>query len=67
MSEGVLKKQSNGRYAVCGVELTCGHSLNVYIDGRWTFMRIEHDGYDYYLLGEGVSFYPKKVRARLCK
>ena len=66
--EGYLKLQTNGRYAVCGLEntceLTCGECLEVRAGNRWLTMRIEHDGSGYYLEADGLSFYPKTVYAR---
>ena len=66
--EGYLKLQPNGRYAVCtqedSYELTCGECVEVRAVNRWLTMRIEHDGNGYYLLAEGLSFYPKVVYAR---
>ena len=68
MIEGYLKIQPNGRYAIEGkkdcYELTCGESVEVRIDGSWVAMRLEHDGVEYYLLGERLSFYPRKVYVR---
>jgi hypothetical protein len=66
--EGFMKKQSNGRYTIFGAEsdceLTCGDCVEVKADKLWLSMRIEHDSNDYYLLSDGLSFYPKKVYAR---
>lgn len=66
--EGIMKKQSNGRYTIFGAEadweLTCGNCVEVKIDKAWVPMRIEHDSNDYYLLSDELSFYPKKVYAR---
>ena len=66
--EGFMKKQSTGRYAIFGAEdeweLTCGDCVEVKADKLWLSMRIEHDSEDYYLLSDGLSFYPKKVYAR---
>jgi hypothetical protein len=66
--EGYLKLQPNGRYAVCGqehsCELTCGECVDVKAGNHWVTMRIEHDGSGYYLLADGLSFYPKVVYSR---
>jgi len=62
--EGYLTKQKNGRYAINGAEFTSGDCLEVKIVPYWVTMRIEHDGHDYYLLNDGLAFYPKKVYAR---
>jgi len=66
--EGVMKKQSNGRYTIIGsetdCELTCGDCVEVKSNQSWIPMRIEHDSNDYYLLSDELSFYPKKVYAR---
>jgi len=66
--EGDLKLQPNGRYALCGrehsCELTCGEYVDVRAGNRWLTMRLEHDGTGYYLLADGLAFYPKVVYAR---
>lgn len=65
MVEGYLKKQDNGRYAVCDkMELTCGRRVEVKTLYGWMVMRVEHDGFDYYFLGQGLAFYPKMVYVR---
>ena len=67
--EGYMKIQPNGRYRLFGeegsCELTCGDCLEVRIEDSWVTMRLEHDGERYYLLNDGLSFYPKRVYARL--
>ena len=66
--EGFMKKTANGRYSIFGAEadyeLTCGECVDVKSDKFWIPMRIEHDSHDYYLLSDGLSFYPKKVYVR---
>lgn len=64
MAQGYLWMQENGRYAVDGDELTAGRGIEVEIGGKWLPMRIEHDGEEYYLLCEALSFYPKRVYVR---
>jgi hypothetical protein len=63
MIEGYLQRQSNGRYAINGAEFTCGETVKVRIDQQWQEMRFECDG-EYYLLGDGYSFYPRHLYAR---
>lgn len=66
--EGYLMIQHNGRYAIYNrettYELTCGECVEVQIEETWKAMRIEHDGEGYYLLGDNLSFYPKRVYVR---
>lgn len=66
--EGYLMMQHNGRYAIYNrettYELTCGNCIEVQIEDAWIAMRIEHDGEGYYLLGDKLSFYPKRVYVR---
>ena len=65
MAEGYLEKQENGRYGVSKqMDLTCGLCVEVRTASGWMLMRVEHDGFDYYLLTDGFSFYPKKVYVR---
>jgi hypothetical protein len=63
MIEGYLQQKANGRYAINGAEFTSGDVVKVRIGQQWLVMRFEHDG-EYYLLGEGISFYPKKIYVR---
>ena len=67
-AEGALRKQSNGRYQVEGVELTSGHSIELYDDEDDIFYptSIEHNGEDYYIvfLGREVPIESKLVRIR---
>jgi hypothetical protein len=63
MIEGYLRQKANGRYAINGAEFTSGDVVKVRIGQQWLVMRFEYDN-EYYLLGEGMSFYPKKVYAR---
>jgi hypothetical protein len=66
--EGFLMMQHNGRYSIynreTSHELTCGDCIEVNIDQYWISMRIKHDGEGYYLLGDKLSFYPKRVYVR---
>lgn len=65
MTEGYLKKNSYGRYSVSKhTELTCGAQVEVKTVHGWLPMRLEHDGIDYYFVGNGLSFYPRKVYVR---
>ena len=65
MTEGYLKKQTNGRYGIGEhLDLACGNCVEVKTASGWIPMRIEHDGFDYYLLAKGFSFYPKRVFVR---
>lgn len=66
MTQGYLEKQENGRYCICeAYELTCGDGVEIETPNGWIMMWVEHDGTDYYLVNSnGLSFYPKKVRAR---
>lgn len=65
MIEGYLKKNDNGRYEVRKhIELTCGAQVEVKTSCGWLLMRLEHDGMDYYFIGHGFSFYPRKVYVR---
>ena len=71
-TEGKLLKQSNGRYAVNGVELTSGCSVEYLSDHagyephqtRWKSSRIEHNGSDYYIVGGSFSLNGITVRIR---
>lgn len=79
--EGVLHKNSNGRYEVNGMELTSGHGLEyLATDDRhcrydehdeyvvtpyWCASRIEHDGTDYYIVGADNLDSLENVRVRL--
>ena len=66
--EGYLKKQASGRYLIKSAEttceLTCGECIEVNIDKAWITMRMEHDGEEYYLVADSISFYPKSIYAR---
>lgn len=44
---GCLKKQSNGRFVLNNIELTCGRYLELYVDGSWMTGRVEFSE-DYY-------------------
>lgn len=51
--QGVLKKNTCGRYEIdCWTELTCGTVVELFINGAWVKTRIEHDGNDYYAVGQ---------------
>jgi hypothetical protein len=70
-TEGVLRKQRNGRYSLNGTELSCGYKLEalVYDDFderyQWVAGRIEHNGTDYYIVGlSEVDLEGLKVRVR---
>ena len=45
---GKLRKNSNGRYACGGYELTSGSGVEILVDGEWLITSIEHNGRDYY-------------------
>ncbi len=62
--EGYLRKGAAGRYGLAGRVLTSGSGLLVRAGELWLPMRLEHDGMGYYLLGAGLSFYPKMIYAR---
>jgi len=65
MAEGYLVKNDNGRYGICDyIDLTCGKQVEIKTANGWMLMRVEHDGSDYYFLGNGLSFYPKRLYVR---
>jgi len=65
MIEGYLKKQDNGRYGIDDyVDLSCGKPVEVKTAYGWLLMRVEHDGFDYFFMSDGISFYPKRVYVR---
>jgi|LSQX01.1.fsa_nt_gb hypothetical protein len=66
MLQGYLQKNGSGKYSICeAYELNCGEGVEIKTPKGWMMMRVEHDGTDYYLLGDqGLSFYPKRVCAR---
>lgn len=55
--DGILRKNSNGRYEIGDRELSSGSPVEVLIydryDERWEWVssRLEHNGRDYYLVG----------------
>ncbi|KAF6561964.1 DUF5348 domain-containing protein [Paenibacillus sp. EKM202P] len=56
VDEGILTKNVGGRYALHGREFTSGQTLE-YQDQNddgvcWELSRIEHNGYDYYLVDD---------------
>ncbi|WP_421385551.1 DUF5348 domain-containing protein (plasmid) [Bacillus salacetis] len=72
IEEGVLSKQSNGRYAISGgSELTSGSLVEVFVYDRWddshiwAKTRIEHTNGDYYFYDfEEVTLAGARVRRR---
>ena len=79
--EGVLHKNSTGRYEVNGYELTSGNGIEyLATDDRhmryntnddyvptpyWKASRIEHDGKDYYIVGASDLNTLENVRVRI--
>lgn len=79
--EGVLHKNSSGRYEVEGIELTSGHGLEyLATDDRhcrydendeyvvtpyWRSSSIEHNGTDYYIVGADDLKELENLRVRL--
>lgn len=77
-SEGYLSKQSNGRYALDGKELSSGYGIEWLCtnDDRyynydadtccsyWRVGRIEHNGTDYYIVGCKEDIGTVRVRLR---
>lgn len=57
-AEGMLYKNSSGRYELSEVEYTCGYSIEylIYDDfeerEEWRRSCIEHNGEDYYIVGD---------------
>jgi len=66
MAEGYLKKQTNGKYGISDdyIDLSCGKRVEVKTAQGWILMRVEHDELDYYFIGDGISFYPKRAYVR---
>lgn len=71
--EGYLKKNTNDRYELNGIEFTCGNVIEVLIydddfyDGKecWVRSRIEHNGKDYYVISSADEKLDSlKVRVR---
>jgi hypothetical protein len=54
---GELYRSESGRWALNGVDLTCGSSIEVSIAGRWIDIFIEHDGDDYYAIPPAVHLH----------
>lgn len=71
--EGVLRKQSNGRYGFDYVELTTGEPVEYLLrdseDGdRWVLSRIDHSGEDYCLWNnKGLPLEGLRVRIKLVR
>lgn len=65
--EGLLKKNSNGRYTLGEHELTSGRPIEVFDEEGNVFYqsRMEHSGDDYYIysLGKGVPI--ENIRCRI--
>jgi hypothetical protein len=68
---GTLIKNSRGRYEIKQKEYTCGSSIealvtdNYHDEPYWTRTRVEHDGLDYYLVGnKNIQMKGLKVRVR---
>lgn len=69
--EGCLEKNKNGRYELNGYELTSGAPIEIWskddyyeIGGSWYSTRIEHNGEDYYAVGEKCSLDGMKARIK---
>jgi hypothetical protein len=45
---GALRKADTGRWDLNDIELTCGSRFQVYVQGHWIDVAVEHDGGDYY-------------------
>jgi hypothetical protein len=52
-----LYRAQTGRWALNGIDLTCGSSIEVNIAGRWIDIFIEHDGNDYYAIPPAVCLH----------
>lgn len=70
-SMGKLRKNSRDRYELDGKEFTCGDRIEALVDDGfyrvpyWTVTSVEHDGQDYYLVGnKNVKLQGLKVRIR---
>ncbi len=65
--QGELVINEYGRYCIHDdkLELSSGESIEVYTAFGWIPMRVEHDGNEYFLTSNLVSFYPKHVYARI--
>lgn len=80
-SEGVLHKNSNGRYEFNGIELSSGYPIEyLATDDRhmrynenddyvstpyWCYGRIEHNGTDYYIVGADKDTKLEGLRVRI--
>lgn len=71
LAEGYLEKNENGRYELNGYELTSGAPVEIWseddyydVGGSWYSTRIEHNGEDYYAVGEKGSLNGKKARIK---
>lgn len=68
-ADGILVKNSNGRYEVNGIELTSGSSVEFFSDdedgGCYVPSRIEHNGEDYYIYDLGRDENIEGVRVRI--
>lgn len=80
-SEGVLHKNSNGRYEFNGIELSSGYPLeylatddrhmryddndNYIVTPYWAYGRIEHNGNDYYIFGASKGLELEGLKVRI--
>lgn len=70
MREGILTKNSSGRYELDGYELSSGCSVEILEapdedePARWVRTRVEHDGEDYYLVSGHQRLLGKRARVR---
>lgn len=70
MIEGFVMLQHRGRYAIYNQgglyhELKYGDQIEVETGEGWIQMQVDHDFEGYYLESKRISFYPKRVYARL--
>ena len=54
---GMLLKNKRGRWVLNDMELTAGSCCQVWIDGHWIDVRIEHDGRSYYAIPLAVRLH----------
>jgi len=55
--DSTLKKSTSGKWTLKGIDLTSGDCLDVYIEGHWIRIKIEHDKHGYYAIPGSVRLH----------
>jgi len=54
---GALHKADTGRWELNDIELTCGSRFQVWVQGHWIDVTVEHDGDGYYAIPAAVRLH----------